>query len=308
MKKLLALISASTAYAVLVEVGLPLIIAAFIIWLWPNAPKPVVTQTTPQTITVQVPVDHIVTKDVIKYVEDMTNVKRLLAENAKLKIQVQQLSETIAKSHSTGGGNVVSVPVADVPEPLRPVNPASPTVFTFTDWRLHFVTDGQTAKYDLTQKFEVLSTTGRNAAGTPVNLVKLFELGPGDVRREITDTKTTTVVADDTRAHWHLSPTIIAGVAFTADVNGNKSPGGILGVRWLARGRTKSAEDSSLALLSPVVLLSGKTREVGLLPLSVNAGRLKHQPFRDLWLSPYVGLHAGTRTVGRFGVTLHASF
>jgi hypothetical protein len=282
--------------------GVGLVVFLLTLWLHP-APKPVVIQTTPKTTTVEVPVDHLVTKDVVKYVQDDANAKKLLAENSKLKLQVQQLNETIASASSHGGGTVVTVPTTQVPVDLQPSTPTS-SLYEFKDWRLDFVTDTKTSKYALNQKFEILSTSGRNPDGTPVSLVKLFEIGPDEKRTEITNTKTTSVFADNTKAHWHIHPTITAGIAWTSD----KQPGGVVGARWLTRGRTAAAEDSSLSLLSPALFINGTVKQAALLPISVNLGRIKHQPFRDLWVSPFIGYDTTNHKTGKVGIVIHASF
>jgi hypothetical protein len=286
-----------------IDISLAIAALAFVIWLIPT-PKPVVTQVAPNNTTIQVPASQLEPKTVVLYVEDKENAENLLAENKRLKVRVTQLTEALAQSKSSGGGNVAGVPVDKVPEILRPSHPASPTLFDFQDWRLHFVTDGQTAKYDLSQKFEVLTSTGRNEQGVPVSLVKLFEIDASGKRLPITITKTTSVFADDTRSKWRVGATLIAGLAYTTDGN----PGAVVGMRWLTRGRTQSAEDSSLSLLSPALLLNASTREFGLLPVSGNLGRLKYQPFKDLWVSPYVGFNASSRAVGHLGIVVTASF
>lgn len=285
-----------------------ILIAAAVVFFWPSKPDVIVTPTTEKTTTVQVEAPTIVTRDVIKYVEDDANVKRLLDENKKLKIQVTQLSETIARHVSTGGGKGVTVPTNTLPPDVQP---GGTTSFNFSDYRLNFAANLETndVRYKLTQRFEVLSTSGRNKQGVPVSLVKLYEIGPGDTRTEIADTKTVSIFADDTRPKWHVSPTLIAGFAYTADVaTGTKSPGGVVGARWLTRGRTKSAEDSTWSLVTPVALLSEAKKEFGILPVSVNLGRVKYQPFKDLWVSPYVGIDVAGRKASRFGLAVTASF
>jgi hypothetical protein len=268
----------------------------------------VITQTTERTVTVEVPVEKLTTKTIVQYVQDDKEVARLMAENARLKVQVAALNETLATYTAHGTGQVAQVPTETLPPVLRPSE--APTVFQFKDWRLHFTTDGQDARYTLTQKFEVLSTLGKNDKGTPVSLVKLFEIGPDGQRLPIVDTQTTTVVATGKGAGWHFSPTLQAGVGFTADKSKSRATGGVLGVQWLKRGTSKAAEDSTWSALTPVVFLSGdsKTREIGILPFSYNAGQIKFVPFKDVWLSPYIGFNPSTRVFGHAGITVTASF
>lgn len=284
------------------------IVLAFILLLRACGSEPaVVTQTTERTVTVEVPVDRLTTKTIVQYVQDDEQVRRLMAENARLKVEVTSLNETLATYTVHGTGQVTQVPTNTLPPVMQPSD--APTVFQFKDWRLHFTTDGQDARYTLTQKFEVLSTLGKNDKGTPVSLVKLFEIGPDGQRLPITDMQTTTVIASGGPS-WHFNPTPQAGVAFTADKSKSRATGGVLGVQWLTRGTSEAAEDSTWSLLTPVVFLSGEsdTREIGILPFSYNAGQLKYVPFKDVWLSPYIGFSPSTRVFGHAGITITASF
>lgn len=286
--------------------GVALVVMLLVLWLRP-APEPIITQTTPNTVTVQVPVDRLVTKDVIKYVEDKENASRLMAENARLKIEVATLSETIAKSQVRGTGDVAEVPTESVPEILRPAEPTA-TVTRYKDWRLDFVHDGSTAKYELTQSFEVLSTTGHNEQNVPVTLVNLFELGPDGQRLPIPNVKTVTVAASPAKSRWRMGLTLQAGAGATFSSEGDATPGGVLGVQWLKRGRSGAAEDSTLAVLSPALFLSESSKEIGILPVSVNVAQ-KIPVFKDLWVSPFVGYNQASATkLGRLGIVFTASF
>lgn len=271
----------------------------------------IITRVDEKTVTVEVPKETLVTRDVIKYVEDKENVRKLMEENKRLKLQVQQLSETIAKHESSGKGVVAQVPPSTVPEPLRPATqPSTPSVTEFKDWRLHFVTDGKEANYTLSQKFEVISTTGRGKDGKPISLVQMFEIGPGDTRTVLENVQSVSVFATPDRPEWHVGLTVQAGVGLLASPDDLKAkkPAAIVGVQWLKRGTTEAAEDSSLSLLSIVAALDGDTAEFGVLPVSVNLGRIPKQPFKDLWLSPYVGYDLQTKRIGRIGFAATASF
>jgi hypothetical protein len=291
---------------IIATVVLIVIVIVLVLLIPNNPPKPVVTQPAPNTTTIQVPQATITPKVIEKIVQvqDKTEANKLLAENAALKIQVTQLTETIARYQSTGGGIVIH----DV-LPLEPATPANPNpqpvqVTKFKDWRLDFILQGEQARYTLTQSFEVLSTTGRNKQGIPVTQVKLFEIGPKNERLPITDVKTTAVFADETKAHWIISPTIQAGFGITGGLSGlNK--GGIVGLSWLRYGRTKAAEDGVFSALTPVIMISKTTSNLfGIEPIAFNAGHLKHQPFKDVWVGPLVTV--GTQPQG--GLTLSASF
>lgn len=262
-----------------------------------------------------------VIEQIVQDPAQQAEMKRLLEENKKLKLQVTQLSATVAKLTSTGGGKVVTVPRDSVPEPLRldpPIDLSDDTpslpesgLYEFKDWRLHFVTDGSTAKYELNQKFEVLSTTGRNKDGQPMSLVHVYELGPNEERTQL-KTDTLNIFADETKPHWMFGhPNLQGGGAVVVDSPKKLSKGFVVSTQWIRKGRTKAAEDSSIALLSPVVFVSDTTKELGVFPVSVNVGQIPHTPFNDMWVSPYVGVFSGakpTRSTLNFGIGLTTTF
>lgn len=239
------------------------------------------------TVTVEVP--KIVPKYIDRYITDDTNAKRLLDENKALNLRVTELSETLANYVSQGTGIPTVTMVAGVPN------------VKFKDWRLDFTSNGEVANYTLTQKFEVLSTTGRDKNGAPVHLVKLFELAPSGARLPIVDTKTSTVVLDETRDHWMFGLDLQAGIGVTWNTSGTNQQGAVVGVQWLKRGRTSAAEESYVSLLTPVAFAAESGIEAGILPVSVNLGRAKYTPFKDIWLSPLV-------TQKRLGAVLTATF
>jgi len=269
-----------------------------------------VTTPTKDTTVVTVKTDELTPKVIEKivYVEDKKEIARLLAENKKLKAKVTELTESYASLKSQGVGKVDWVLTNTVPEGLRPAVPTE-RVTRFKDWRLDFVSDGQNAKYTLTQKFEILTSSGHGKDGKPFSRVKLFEVGPGNTRTPATDVKTTVVVVDETQSRWFFSPSIQIGIGISADVykSDTRTPGAIVGVQWLKRGRTKSAEDSTWSVLTPVVVLTDKQREIGILPFSFNTGRIPYNPFRDLWVSPYLGTN-GDKTFNRIGFVITATF
>jgi len=293
-----------TSYAVVFVLGI--LAHGCAVGLWnhyhPFTPQ-VITKTLEHTTTVLVPGPITTTTvDKLVYIKDKTEAKALLQENAKLHVKVNELTETLASATSHGGGPVEPTIVTvtqDVPTPVH-----------FKDWRLNFTSDGKVAAYDLTQKFEVISTTGRDKAGKPLALVKLFEVGPG-TKKTLIPSETTAVLTDDTLPSWHVSPAIIAGFIAGYDVAGpvhSTAKGGLVGVQWLKRGRTSSAEDSVLALATPVYMISA-TPQIGVLPFSVNLGHIKHQPLKDLWLSPYVGAgFSSFTTIRTVGVAITATF
>lgn len=278
------------------------VLASFTVYkVLTRVPDVQIVQTTPTVKTVYVNVPVLDTKTITKFVsdpKDKAEIQRLLALNKKLGADVVQLTNTVAELQSHGDGNVT----------VTPPTGSTPALTKFKDWRLNFTTDGKTAHYDLTQKFQVLSTTGRDKDGKRIALINLFEIGPQGEKFPMSKVETTAIFADETKSHWLVSPAIQAGLSVTRDANARTVTGGVIGLQWLKKGRTKSAEDSSVSLLTPVAFISGDVREVGMLPVSVNLGRLKHQPFKDIWVSPYVGFDWSTRNLSRLGLGLTATF
>lgn len=268
-------------------------------WTAPAGVK-IVEHESVKTVTVDKPV--LVTRDVVRHVADQAQVSRLMAEAATAKTQVQILAETIANLRAQGAGRVRYVD--------RPVPGATTTVREahFQDWRLTFdATDGEAA-YSLAQRFEALAVAGRDVTGQPTARVRLFEVGPGETRTELTDAKTTIVRATPDTPRWRLSAAVQAGAGYLTGLDSaDPRPFALVAVPWLRRGSTRAAEDSTWALLSPAALLTSSRVEPGVLPVSVNLGRLPHNPLGDAWLSPYVGYDvSGKKT--RVGAVLTATF
>jgi hypothetical protein len=269
---------------------------------WPRPPQ--VVYETPTTKTVFV--DKLVTKDIEKVVTDPQQAKQvaaLLAENKKLKAQVQALVIANATHEVHGEGPIVRLDPY-VPGPLPTATPAPAAVgsYHFEDFRLNFTTDLTRAKYDLHQRFEVLSTLAKTKAGVPFTTVKLNEVGPQGERWPL-DVTSTLIEAAPKDASWFVGPKVQAGLAKTT-----VDTGAVVGLQWLRRGSTKATEDTTFALLTPVAFLSTDVKEAGVLPVSVNLGRIKHQPFTNLWVSPYVGISVAHRTASSAGVALTATF
>lgn len=299
---------------------LPLGIIAFMMWLWP-APKPdmVVSEPAPGSTTVQVRAPELTPAVIerIVQVEDKARVNALLAENAKLKAQVTSLTQTVATLRSTGEGTITQVPTETVPEELRPADPIqSPNVFAFKDWRLEFVHDGKIAKYLLTQKFRIYTTIGRNKDGVPIARSTLDEITPTGTIPAMVE-NTLLVQVDQTIPHWLVSPAIQAGfgVAVTTSPTtiddglslADRSKGAVVSLQWLKYGRTKAAEDSTVALLSPGIFLTADAHEFALLPISMNLGQLPGNPLNDVWVSPFV---TGTvsKPLSRVGIVFGSTF
>lgn len=249
----------------------------------------------PNVATLQVPVPVVTEKIVKEYVrvEDRATINALLEENRKLKVQVQQLSVTVAESRSTGAGTATVIPATPVTPATPEPTPAVPARAEFKDWRLTFTLNGTDANYTLTQKFVILNTVGKNKKNVPTQLIRLFEVGPQDRRTEIPTVETTTIAASENLPHLFTHLTIQAGLGatFAAGSSTSKTPtkAGIVVASWLKRGRTIASEDTRWSYFAPAVSISNAEKNLGVVPIAFNIGSLPKQPFTNIWITPFVG-------------------
>lgn len=255
-----------------------------------NGPT-IIERTVEHTKTVVVEVPVLKTKIVTKLFpdpQDKATIAALFAENQRLKLDVTGLTQIIAELKTGGGGSGTTE-----------TGPEGVTAFKFHDFRLDLAITGlqetPTLNYDLHQKFKIFTTTGRDKQARPMVLVSVNEVTPNGLVPLTTET--TAVFADQTTNHWLVSGRIQAGFGVLFP---GVDKGGVIAFQWLKRGRSTSAEDVGFAVLSPVVFV-GKTIDYGILPVSFNLGKLPRQPFRDLWVSPFL-----SRT--KVGVILTATF
>lgn len=299
-----------------------LVVAGVLFLAWRlEPPKPPTTVVTPPSSP------HAATTTVITD-PDRTE-RRLLelqAQNAQLLDELKRAHAAIASiTHAVGELKLtMQGPFTPVPGPTGPQGqPGQPgadwrltsavdaTTYRYTDWRLTFTGDTKTqqASYDLRQRFEVTHVTGRGKDGAPVSLLSMFEVAPNGAKTEVQATVSTTVV-DQALIKWRVSPTIQAGLGYGMSAAWPLPKGaavGMVSLQLLKRGRSAAAEDSTMAALSPVITVSNGAASVGLVPVAVNLGRLPHQPFRDLWLSPYAAWNLKTQKV-QIGLGVLASF
>jgi hypothetical protein len=264
--------------------------------------------TTPKTLTVTLPgnttvvtVDKpvIQTRDVVKVVTDKAEAQRLMAEAVELKYRITVLTETLARTETGGSGTV------EYRDRLVP-GPATEKDLHFSDWRLTFDAADAKATYSLSQKFESLTAVGKDKNGQPTATTRMFEVGPGDIRTPLSHATTTVVAALPDAPRWHLRASVTAGAGYVNDLKG-MTPGGMVGLRWLSHGSTAAAEDSRWAVATPALWVGGKLTQVGILPVSVNLA-FPGNPFRDLWLSPFIGFQPTPAGLGKVGFVLHATF
>jgi len=256
---------------------------------------PSISHPVPGVKTIRIPEAIITEKVVTRYVptEDRAQVSALLRENRKLKIEVDQLSWSLAQSDSRGTGTVTwNIPVDTTLD-------APPTV-SFKDWRLSFESVGTRASYSLSQQFAIVNTVGRTKQNVATNLIRLYEIGPNNERTLIPVTDTTTVVTTPAGEGWYVKPTLQGGwgaIVTIPTVPGAKataSTAGVIALPWLKHGKSRSVENTRWAFLTPAATINNSTRGIGILPVSLNIGTCRNQPFTNVWLSPYLGLSTGT--------------
>ena len=288
----------------------------------------------PNVTTIQVPVGSLTPDAVDDYVEpvymDLAN--DLLAENEELKVLVEELSVSLATATSEGRGDVVVTPFeTPLPRPIfrlgyiptgtlapPPTWPLADTFVeapppfqsrvAFNDFRLNFLAEGTEAEYTLSQKFLIMNTTGRNENNVPTNLIRLFEIGPGETRTPIPVTETTTIAAAATPAHWYIKFGVQGGVGHVSG-GGESSLTAFVGMPWLKRGINRSTEKTRWALATPVVAHDYTETSFGVLPVSLNLGTIMSEKhlLTNIWISPYIGTTTGT-SINRIGGLLSVTF
>jgi hypothetical protein len=180
----------------------------------------------------------------------------------------------------------------------------------FNDFRLNFLAEGTEAEYTLSQKFLILNTTGRNENNVPTNLIRLFEIGPGETRTSIPVTETTTIAAAATPAHWYVKIGVQGGMGHVAGTtSGESSLTAFIGMPWLKRGINRSTEKTRWAIATPVVAHDYTETSFGILPVSLNLGTImsENHPLTNIWISPYIGTTSGT-SINRIGGLLSVTF
>lgn len=118
-------------------------------------------------------------------------------------------------------------------------------------------------------------------------------------------TTTTTVVATPNKTRWRVGSAIQAGVGLSGSSDRSRSANAILALQWLRRGGGH-AEDSTIALLTPTVLIGDRV-SVGLQPLQVNLGR-PLPLIQDFWIGSTITLDPSSPRSPLFGVALTATF
>ena len=266
-----------------------------------------VIQLDPITKVVEVPVEKLTTKTVTQYVkvEDKAAVNDLLKANDALKAHVDQLTVALAEAQSTSSGPASTT----IPIPT-PTIVKVPVDVSFTDWRLKFQSNGNTATYTLSQKFAIVNTVGRNDQNVPVNLIRLYEIGANGERVAIPTTENTTIAIAPPPPHFYVKPTIQAGLGVIvqpAPTTTTRATEFIASVPWLKHGSQRVSETTRYAYLTPALSVTKQEFVIGVLPASLNLGTLPRSPFTDLWVSPFVGVVPKT-SAKRWGFVFTTTF
>lgn len=205
------------------------------------------------------------------------------------------LSDTIARGVSFGS--------APLPQPDRQwTDPRRDLTITVN-------ADASRVQYTLTQKYTLISAIGENIKKQPVHQYKLYEELKDGTKAEI-PLVTTIYGVDQYAPRFYRKATLQAGAgAFPTNAAAALSmeTGVAVAVPWLKRGRTIAVEDTRYAFLTPAVTANAKEAVIGTFPVSINLGTIKHVPFTDVWVSPFVGISSDANKK-RWGVVISATF
>lgn len=289
---------------------------------------------------IQLPIEQLTIKAAEPFIApvDVAEVKALLAENKRLKRIVNQLSTSLAETTSQGSGIAVVSPITPLPSTIpvsvsdiiaynpftdispnmdSPPPPPPPYQLKFSDYRLNFLAKDTEVSYTLSQKFLILNTTGYNERNVATNLIRLFEIGPGDARTPIPISESTTISAGGA-PHWYVKFGIQGGVGqvFSMSADGSRvgAPSTFVATPWLKRGRNQGTENTRWAIATPVLAIPlaanrAAQASIGLLPVSFNFGSVMgtRKLITNLWISPYIGTTTGT-TMNQVGGLLSVTF
>lgn len=123
---------------------------------------------------------------------------------------------------------------------------------------------------------EAVAVVSETKRGELIASLDLFTVRDG--LRVPIPAQTTVVLAQPRKPRWHVTAAVQGGLGWTGDT------GAVVGLHWLRRGQGH-AEDSTIALLSPAVVITAERVIPALLPVSLNVGRVL-PVLSDVWLSP----------------------
>jgi hypothetical protein len=212
---------------------------------------PTVTHPLPNVTRVDVPA---ITKDVVeKYIPDpaqQAEIQRQEAIIRQLKLQLSEVTSTVAHNETNGGNNINGGVIVELPKTqmatTTTVTSDDDKPFSFKDFQLNatYNSKGTTFKYDLNQDFIITTAGGRDSKGNRTTTVSLGQRVAGNV---VPIKSTTVELETPAPSKWWTSPRIQGGLSVRPD----NSKGGFVGAQWLRKGVGPSAEDSRVALLVP---------------------------------------------------------
>lgn len=297
-----------TLHDKLVDIGIGSVITGIVLGGWilfHPSPKPVVTIPLPNTtvVTTPGPITEKIIKEYIKDPADAKLIESLFKENLRLHFQVGTLTSTVAQLNSKGGVGVNGGTITSLPSTTMVVNDENLLVNALKSKEYVFKDDQLTAHYTFTpsftyelhQKFNVATSTGIGKDGSKLSIVKLYQTTPSG-QIEVSSV-TTEIQTLDNPTTWWFSPRIQGGVRLSSD----NSQVFLVAAQLIKRGTSRAAEDTTFAILSPGLTI-GNGVKLTLLPVSVNLGRLPHQPFTNLWVSPTLDLNKNV------GIAVTATF
>lgn len=160
-----------------------------------------------------------------------------------------------------------------------------------------------------------------NDANTSDRLTRIIEAVAQTPTADATAGVTSDDAATSPSAPLNLSPVqqprrLIVGTNVQGGIVGtmDHATGYIVALQWLKVGRTNDPRNLRFAFASPAFYAAPNVHELGLLPISVNVAELvPHQPFTNIWVSPYVSIYWQTLSpqgaaIKRVGLALTATF
>jgi hypothetical protein len=160
----------------------------------------------------------------------------------------------------------------------------------------------------VSRPIEAVAVFSRDGQGQPAASLDLFSVAQDGTRSPLADAKTIIVLPTPAAPRWRLGWAVQAGGGYAMTTDGSPSPYAAVLLPWLRKGTSRAAEDAAWAVATPGVLVTTKSVEPGLAPVSWNLGRLKGNPLKDTWLSPWVGWDVKGSKLGHVGVLLTATF
>lgn len=303
----------NTKNKIIGSVIIALLITLGIYGLWyKNYPTTTVTNPIENVRVVTVDRPVLTTKVIDKLVTDPKQQALINAQVKQLndlKYQVTNLTNTIATLHESGGvgtnnGTISETstskpnPVVEETKAIGEISITTERSYEFKDFQLNVKYDatGSTFVYDLNQSFVVTTITGKSKDGTKLTTVSLNQSTPTGLRQ--IPATTIEVNTNESAPRWSVGLRVNGGLG----VYSANHYGGVIGLQWLTFGSSTAAEDTRFALFTPAVGFTKNNGTVGIIPININLGRIKHNPLKNTWIGPSVDIDK------RVGLAISASF